>query len=306
MNVEQRPIKNREQWLADRAPLLTASDMGAAAGHDPYKSRLHLHLEKAGLVPPPEETALMKRGRILEPAAVEYIREQFAGWKVLRPKVLLIDRDHRIGATPDLLIEDPAEPGIINCQIKVIGRPTFEGWGDQPPVQYMLQVATENMLLDARTGMLAVLVLSAYDAHLETFPVERHAAAEAKIIELAAAFWDRIDKGLLPPVDYERDADLIDSLYPPDPAKPTPLDLASDNRIYQLLEEREHHKAAEKAAVAACDTIDAEIVEKLAGSTLALANGWKITRNLTHRKTYTVPAKDYPVLRIARTTEEAA
>src|SRR5436190_6569491 len=133
LKVEHRQIKSREQWLLDRQPLLTASAIPAAAGLDPYKRRLHLHLEKAGLVPPEGETALMKRGRILEPAAVEYIREQFAGWSVLRPGVLLVDREHRIGATPDLLIEDPAEPGIINCQIKVVGRPTFESWEGEPP-----------------------------------------------------------------------------------------------------------------------------------------------------------------------------
>jgi predicted phage-related endonuclease len=305
LNVEQRVIITREQWLADRQPLLTASVMGAAAGLDPYKSRLHLHLEKAGLVPPQEETPLMKRGRILEGAAIEYIYEAFPGWKVMRPKVLLVDREHRIGGTPDLLIEDPDEPGIINCQIKVVGRPTFESWDGEPPAAYQLQVATENMLLDARTGMLAVLVLSAYDAHLETFPIPRHAKAEAKVLEIATEFWDRVDRGVLPPVDYDRDAETVARIYPPDPAKTEPLDLTSDNRIYLLLEDRDRLKAVEKDAVAKCEAIDAELIEKLAGSTYAVANGWKNTRLMAHRKEYTVKAAEYPVLRVARTTEAA-
>lgn len=306
LNVERRKIGDRGQWLEDRRPLLTASDIGAAAGLDPYKTRLDLHLEKIGARQPVTETPPMKRGRILEAAAVEYIREELTGWRLLRPAVLLIDHEHRIGATPDLLLEDPDAPEhIVNCQIKVVGKPTFEGWDGEPPAGYQLQVAMESMLLDAHSGVLAVLVLTAYDAQLHMFPVPRHPAAEAKILEIAAEFWHRVDNGIMPAADYERDGETVRALYPPDKAKPAPLDLASDNRIYALLEDREAHKAAEKAAVAECDAIDAEIIEKLAGSELAIANGWKITRRVTHRKEYTVEAKDIPVLRVAKTKEEA-
>ena len=199
-----------------------------------------------------------------------------------------------------------AEGRRINCQIKTISLPIFERWEGSPPAGYILQTACENMLLDTDEGMLAVLAVSAYDAQLHEFTVPRHPAAEARIRDLADDFWANVAAGQYPAPDYERDAEIIAALHPPKPEVETPLDLSRDNRIYEVLEARERCNGDIRTLEERVKALNAELVDKLRGATLALADGWKISHKLTHRGEYVVAAKDYPTLRVTRLTEGEA
>jgi putative phage-type endonuclease len=303
MTVERLPIPAGMRLHPLRSTVLTASDVAAAAGVDPYKTRLDLWLEKAGLRPPQAETPLMRRGRHFEAAAIEYLKEEY-GYTMLRPNVFLIDRANRMGASPDLLLEDPDEPGdLINCQIKTMAKRVFDGL-DGPTIGHQLQCTQEAMLLGAKYSILAVLVVGEFSAELECFPIARHPDAEAKIREIARTFWRSIETGEQPQADYTRDGEILRELYPPKlPADP-PLDLTSDNRILTLLEEWERQKAVRKGAEAAADALKDELVEKLAGHTHAIAPGWKITRKMVHRNEHVVAAVDYPDTRAVRVVEK--
>lgn len=303
--IEIRPITSREQWLEWRREALTASDIGAVARVDPYRSALQVYAEKVEFIPLPE-SPLMKRGRLFEAAAVEYLREEHPDWTVERPNAFYVDMEARIGCTPDALITT-AEGRSINCQIKTISQPVFDRWEGVPPVGYILQTACENALLEADGGLLAVLSVSAFDAQLHEFEVPRHPAAEERIKALATDFWANVAARRYPAPDYERDAEIISHLFPPRPEVAAPLDLSTDNRIYAVLEDRDRLKGSIKEAEAAVKALDAELIDKLQGAQLALADGWRITHKMTHRNEYAVPAKDFPTLRITRTaTEEAA
>jgi predicted phage-related endonuclease len=184
--------------------------------------------------------------------------------------------------------------------VKTINRYTFDRWNGHAPVGYQIQVVCENMLSEAARGILAVLVVSAYDAELKLFNVPRHEAAEDRIRQIAIEFWDRVASGRRPDPDYGKDADFIGRLFPPRSDVPAPLDMSPDNRIRVVLEEREQLKTAIKAAESECASLDAEIIAKLAGAESATADGWKISHRMQHRDSYTVPAKDYAVLRISK------
>lgn len=304
MTVAKLEITSREEWLQWRKPVLTASDIGAAAGVDQFKAPLQLYLEKALGQDGPGETSLMRRGKHFEPAVIEYLKEEFSGWLIERPNVFLLDAERRLGATPDVLMVDSEFPDqLVNCQIKVVTATQFAKWGDEPPLSYMLQCSCENLLLNAHSGILAVLVVSEFDAELVVFDVPRHAGAEDRMLGVVAGFWHAVDNKLMPSADYRRDAEAIISLYPPNgrPEGP-PLDLSGDNRIYEVLERRAELKGLQKGTEAELEALDTEIVAKLAGAELAVANGWKITRKMAHRKEYVVKAADYPTMRIYKTT----
>jgi hypothetical protein len=85
-------------------------------------------------------------------------------------------------------------------------------------------------------------------------------------------------------------------MHPPRDDVPVPLDLTGDNRLYQVLEDRARYKANIKLYEAAVKELDAEIVHKLDGATLATLPGWKITNKITHRSEYTVKATSFPRL----------
>jgi len=301
---DRRPTPDRKTWLALRRRYLTASDIGAAAGIDEYKSPLRLFAEKRGTVPDVEETAIMTRGTLFEPAAIGYLQRRMPDWSILQPGLFYTDEATRLGATPDAFARSGDE--LVNVQIKTVARPSFERWNGVPPLKYQLQVACENMLVGATRGILAVLVVSAYDAFLETFDVPRHLAAELRITNIASEFWRQVESGIPPQPDYARDAATIAALFPPSPDVPVPLDLSTDNRIGPLLERRELFKAVEKRAKERAAALEAELVAKMAGAELAMTPEWKISRKMQHRAEKLVKASDFPVLRITRLKEEVA
>ncbi len=294
--------EGRETWLSWRKGVLTASDIGAVAGVDTYRTPLAVYAEKtAGITA--EETPQMVRGRHAEGMALCYLQDAHPGWRIERPNAFYLDVDIGIGCTPDAFARDGGR--LVNVQIKTVAAPVFAGWDGRPPQSYVLQTATENMLTKADEGLLAVLVLSAYSAELIEFPVPRHEAAEKRLYGIARDFWANVRNGLVPAPDYRQDADIVSMLYPPDPAVPQPLDLFGDNRIVEVLTRREGLKDMVKAYEADIKALDAEIVDKLKGAERAVTEGWKITHSITRRGQYIVPAKEFPVLRVARTKEEA-
>lgn len=296
MTIERHPVTDRKSWLAMRRDFLTASDVPAVAGVDPYKSALRVYAEKTGLVPDIVENAAMKRGRLFEGAALEYLAEEHPGWKIERPAIFITDDIDRLGCTPDAFITD--ETGaLVNVQIKTINRYTFDKWNGRAPVGYQIQVVCENMLTGADRGILAVLVVSAYDAELKLFDVPRHEAAEDRIRQLALEFWDRVASGRRPDPDYAKDADVIETLFPrQEPG--TVLDLSGDNRLMEILPQREDLKDTIDGARKELEALDAEVKFKLGDAETAELPGWRLTWKEEYRKAYTVEESTRRVLRV--------
>jgi putative phage-type endonuclease len=297
MKVDRRAVTSRSEWLQWRRGYLCASEIAAVAGYDEYRTALSVYAEKTGLFTSTTDTPTMRRGRNFEDAAVAYLVEERPQLRVINPHVFLMEQDHRLGATPDRLIEDPDRPGITNCQIKTVARPTFEKWDGVAPAGYTLQVAAENMLLDAVHGILCVLVVGTFDAEIAIFDIPRHEAAEAKIREIADEFWYNVDNGLRPAPDYSRDAETIAGLYPK-VLETDPLDLSNDNRLPEVLLERARLKKEIEASQAKLASLETEIKAKIGDHEKALLPGWRITWKEQHRKEYIVAATTYRKLTI--------
>jgi predicted phage-related endonuclease len=312
--IERHEVAPRTSaWHALRARDLTASDLGAVAGVDEYKTAYDIWAWKTGLAEPPAENAAMKLGRWAEPAAIAALTEERPELRILYPLDLYLrDPDIRLGGTPDAFASPKRSGGgfanrdSLVVETKVISWQSFEHRfaSGSPPLSWQLQTLTNAMLADASGGILAVLVLGFADAELVVREIPRHAAAEAKIRRLAQNFWTAFDAGHAPQPDYYRDAASVRAMFPPDPAKPVPLQI-DDDQLAARLQERLELKAAIAGAERECAAIEAELVHKLAGATQAILPGWRISHKITHRDTYEVAAKDYPVLRIIRDRKAA-
>ena len=297
--IERFAIIDRSSWLAMRSQDLTASDIGAVIGVDPYRSALRVYAEKAGEIGAEGETNIMRRGRWLEAATLEALREELPGWRIERAGVYLRDPDVRLGGTPDALAEDPEHPErLLNVQMKVVSRPAYErDWADGPPLGYQLQTLAEGFLLDADRSLLAALVIDTYSADVFVHEVPRHAAAEQKIREIAAEFWQNIAAGRRPVPDYGKDADTIAAMFPrQEPGKV--LDLTGDNRLIEILPQREFLKDRIDGDRKQLEALDAEVKYKLGDAETAELPGWRLTFREEHRKEYTVAASSRRVLRV--------
>jgi predicted phage-related endonuclease len=302
MEVHRRAVTTRAEWLDWRRAYLCASELGAVCGLDDYRTPLSVYCDKAGLIMSQPDSPIMRRGRNFERAVLTYISEDYPDWRVEQPNVFLFENTHRLGATPDAIVERPDYAGIVNCQIKTIALPSFENWEGTPPVSYTLQVACENMLLNADHGILAVLAVGNYSADLHVFDIPRHAGAEARICEIADQFWQDMAAGRVPAANYKQDAETIASLYPE--ATSESIDLSTDNRLGEALEERELLKLNVADMMEEISALDAEIKHKIGEHAQALFPGWKITLKTQTRKSYQVPEWSGRVLRVSRAKEK--
>ena len=117
----------------------------------------------------------------------------------------------------------------------------------------------------------------------------RHAAAEQRLRDIAAAFWARIARGERPPADVERDAETVAAMYPISVPEPV-LDLSGDNRLADLLPARAMLKAEIAGLEKDVEKLDTEIKDKLGPHETAMLPGWKIIWKTQYREAAVIPA----------------
>lgn len=297
--VETIPISDRASWLQLRLQDLTASDIAAVVGLDPYRSPLRVYAEKTGLIAGAADNDIMRRGRWLEPAVIEAVREEHPAWEVRRAGVYLRNPAIRMGATPDAVAIDPEREGIGCVQCKVVSRPVFErDWPDgRAPLKFEIQTLAEAMLLDAAWAVVAALVIGTYSADLVIHEVPRHAGAEARIHDTVLDFWAAVDEGRQPAPIFMDDAEVIDALYPEQKAGLS-RDFSADNRLPALLAERAECKDDIKSAEDRVKEIDAEIKAKLGEAEEGTLPGWHLSWKTQTRRSYVVAESTYRQLRV--------
>ena len=311
MPVERYDIGSFTEWQELRRQDITASVAGALLGVHDYMSIWRLYGLKAGLLAEDEENAAMQRGKILESIAMQVIQRERPDWQLRwngSPGqfngTYFRDPDHRLGATPDLFVHDPARgPGLV--QFKTADRSVFyskwfaghEQAAAEPPLWIAVQAILEAHLTGVQWVDVAVMVVSDnLDTHIINIPI--HTGIINRLRTACAEFWDRIARHDPPPPDYARDGTAIAALYGEDNGRE--VDLRGDNSLPLLLEERVHVASDRKAAQARLDTINAELVHKLGNHVAGYLPGWRITNKTQSRKQYTAPATSFRVLRVSR------
>jgi predicted phage-related endonuclease len=299
MAIERRPITDREQWLAWRKQVVTASQVGWLYDLSPYGSPLKLYAEKTGIEFDNNDNKMMRRGRWFEPAVGEACREIRPDWTIEAPRVFLLDSEARIGATPDFFIEgDPRGLGVL--QAKTMTPNVFvRDWaeGEVPP-WIVLQNAVEIMLADAAFGAIAALVIDAYDPQCKVIEIARNRDAEASIRARIAQFWRDVEDGRDPDPNPQKDAAVVRAMYPRSRVGSV-CDLTGNNHIPEMLARRADLNARIKRDEALVEAIETEI--KFAMGDAEQVTGlpeWHITYRTVDRKAYAVPAGKIRPLRI--------
>jgi predicted phage-related endonuclease len=308
--IDKILITSQEQWLAMRQLDVTASDIGSLCGIG-RRTPLKVFAAKQGLAPPLEDGALLRRGRWCEPAVFKALQEERPGWDIRQAKVYLRDSVARLGCTPDGVAVDAERPDqLIVVQTKVVARPVFrkewlhdpETRDDQnapatPPMEYQLQTITEAMLAEADRAVIVALVLDTFSAFLRIFDVSRHPQAEANIRAHVAAFWADVDAGRMPAVNYDRDGDTFDHIWPKDNGEM--IDLSSDNMLPTLLDRLEHTKSLFSDYDDERKKIETQIKEKLGPHSFGrVSDGRVISWKWVARAGYQVKPTRYRAFRI--------
>ena len=312
MTIERINITGREAWLNARLRAVNASEVATVLGEGHFGSLAELFAQKKGLRPPLADSGILRRGRWAEPAVFEALAEERPDWEILRAKIYLLDRERRLGATPDGFAMRPDREGRGVVQAKVVTRSAFRRrWltaedapiadGDaEVPIYYRLQTLTEMRLSECTWGALVVLVASEFDMTLRVFEIERDLELEATILAGVERFWTEFfDPGVMPPFEPQRDQALIKALYPADDG--TTIDLGTHNRAGELADTLIETRAAVTRLKKTEQATAAELQGVLQGHTYAqLADGRVVAWKHQHRKAYTVAASDYRVLKVLK------
>jgi predicted phage-related endonuclease len=302
--VERIKVNDHSAWLELRKRDVTASTVGALFDVHPYLTIAGLHALKCGfdLGGPDPESAIIRRGLALEQVVADEVAKLRPGWQIVKATEYLRDVDVRLGATPDFYIRtEDGRRGVLQTKVVEVSKYRKE-WQENgaPPLWISLQALQESMLDGADFGAVGALAIGSWAFDCEVYEISRNEHAEKRIRQGAARFWADLDAGKVPELDYKRDGDIIAALYPmAEPGKV--IDLSADNRMPELLGQRELQKTIAKEAKTTLEEIEAEIKAKLGDAEAAIVRGWKsVTLKNQHRAGYTVKEADFRVLRATR------
>jgi predicted phage-related endonuclease len=303
--IERRVITDEAEWLAWRKHDVTAGTVGALFGLHPYETVFGLHAKVRGVeLPERAASGVMARGIELQELVGRYVQRNHPDWKLRAANSYYRHTQLRLGGTPDFhAINAHGQRGIVEA--KTVASAQFRRyWADGAPAWISLQCLTCMMLTKSEFGLIAALEIKPWGApELHEFEVPRHEAAEARIRDGVQRFWQDVNAGNVPQADFSRDAALISAMH----ATPTPgktIDLRSDNRIYELLAERERVKAEFNTAEARCKEIDIEIKQKMEDAEIAVVNGWHLTCKRIEKKEHFVKATSFRQLRATKIESE--
>jgi hypothetical protein len=298
------PIESRDQWLALRETDVTASVAAALFGVHRYHSWYSLWALKTGqIVEDPDETPAMRRGRMLEQVAVDFLLEDYPDWRIENPNVYIRDPKVRLGATPDRYIYRPDRPGFGVLQIKTVEESLFkktwlnENREIEPPLWIAIQAEVERHLSGANYAMVAVL-RAGFGIDCTPIDIPAVNGLMKKVEENVALFWWMIDHGKRPDPDYSKDGKTIEALWAGNGSSAV-LDLRSDNALVALADEKERLAAEGTAIDKRKKEIKAELLHRLGTASAGeIADGRIITAKKVEKAAYSVKASSYIDVRV--------
>ena len=288
--IERIAIESREQWLACRSQDVTASIAGSLLGVHPYSTAYGLWLLKKGLIQEdPEEAGPMRRGRLLEPVAVQMLREDRPDWTIEEYPIGYYYRDPavRIGATPDVFaMNEHGKPGII--QLKSIEPSVFrrewktESGMVEPPLWIVVQAILETYLTGREWAAVAPLVVGFGTGDCRSSIFRSTPASSSASRSRSISSGRRIERGENYPADYARDGSLIARLYPKDNG--IEIDLSGDNALPEYVDLLESARSRKKTAETDEKTAKAAISERMGEAAIArIADGRRISNKSQNR-----------------------
>lgn len=302
--------RDRAAWLRARRQDITASVVGALFGVHDFVTPFELWAIKTGRVrEADEENDAMRRGRLLEPVAVQIIREEHPEWEVEHNAAdsrYYRDPELRLGATPDVIVRCPRR-GLGIVQIKSVEAGVYRRkWQDEdgvaePPLWIALQATLESHLVGASWAAVMPLVIGfGVEAPIIDVDLTHRAGVIEAMAERTADFWQMVAEDREPVIDYEADAARIDALYGVGDQFEE-ADLTARQDISEAVETARAARAAQRAAEAKAVAAEARIKAALGTAEIGHLMGGRRVTWKTHRKSSPsgIPTV-YRVLRLPR------
>ncbi|WP_434713393.1 YqaJ viral recombinase family protein [Rhizobium sp. YTUHZ045] len=281
---------DRADWLELRRGFITASVAGALLYCHPYTTAYQLWALKTGrLDESTEENEAMRRGRLLEPVAVQMLREERPTWTIdyRADNAFYCDRDLKLGATPDAYAYRPDVSGRGIVQFKTSSEEAYRsGWIDpesgevEVPLWIAVQAIVEAKMTGAAWAAVAVLVVGR-GIHMEVVDIPLHAEVWRALVTATNAFWRITDAGGHPPVDWDRDGSAVLDVNRWTEAKR--IDLSGDETVDLFASNLEDTRIKRRELQKREDVLRAQILYAMGSAEIASTKRFEILAPTTVR-----------------------
>lgn len=277
-------ITRRDEWLAKRERNIGASEIAALFHAHPYTSAFQLWCKHTGRISQEnEDSDALRRGRIMEPAVAEALREAHPEWIIVPARQYVELEAHRVAASPDFYAWPSAEhrdrdEGRFLIQAKTVTEEIYEDeWTPAPPVSYLLQVQAEMMITGLSKNVLAVMVLDGRRFPVHEYPMAADVEIHVQIADRADKFWRCVHNQVEPKLHHPHDAWAIARLHPDAEDAGKPLALHGKGDIAMACEAYKAVSKQIKALEVEKDTLASKLKGELRNHARAECEGWRIS-----------------------------
>lgn len=285
---------NRQEWLEARRKGIGSSDAAAVCGLSPWRTPLHVYLDKLGLLPD-ETSEAMEWGLRLEPviSAAYAERVNHEGYLTLAEPPMAAHPNR-----PWMLASVDRMAGDRIVELKTAR--TAEGWGeegtDEIPEPYLIQVQHQMAVTQLDAADVAVLIGG---SDFRVYTARRNEALIERLMEIEERFWRRVEERRPPEPDWS-DPDtpkLLDLLHRPEPGKVVDLPESLAYSVNEYLIATEQIRDYEKFR----QSEKAHILQAMGSASIGrLSDGREVTRREVMRKGYEVKEATYTTFAIRK------
>lgn len=288
----------RGEWLEARRGGIGASDAPAVCGVSPWKTPLHVYLEKTGELEDSDSKA-KEWGRKLEDIVAQAYSEE-TGRPVYKPARPIEYHPQLpwLRCSLDRLTEADGKGRVLECKTV---RADSDEWGapgtDEIPLYYLLQCQHQLCVTGMERCDLAALFGG---QELRVYEVERDEEVLSSLRRICAEFWNRVEKRSPPPPQWKHPETpaLIAKMQRLTPGSEVELDPCLEEvvRRYRWLGGEVRGLEAQR------EQLKARIVHAMGDAQLGRVPGFEVKRNNVTRKAYSVPETSYFELRVKEVT----
>jgi putative phage-type endonuclease len=290
-----RSFDTHDAWLAGHREYLTASNIAAAIGISPFKSRLELYAELTGAIEPDDLSGneAVYWGKALEgPVCDRY--EIVTGRMVSRwpQTTLAVSGDIEwLACTPDAeQLDHQKHRGSL--QIKTTSAFNAKDWYEEPPLHVQIQAHIEAWVLRHPWGTVAGLVGG---QKLVWFDFERNDKFIDAVLPKLEEFWQMVQTRTMPePDSSESTARVLAKLWPRDTGETIQLPQDAIALLDELTVAKEKLKEIETSKQWAENRLKALIGDATFG---VVPDGRLLSLKTTDRKEFVSPACMFRALR---------
>jgi len=264
-----KPKHGSKEWLMERwrddqgCCVFGASDIPALMNASPYKTRGELFADKLNEPEPQAESAIFRRGNLLEKPLLEAAAD-FLNHDIYTPDCMY--RDGRLTVTLDG-VDNSIQPEYI-VEAKTTTRYSIHDENDLPD-EWLWQGWAQQAVLECSNVWFSVLDR---DLRISVVPLPKNEVAIDALRLEAQVFGDWIDQGFVPDEELNNfSADDITRIYKVEPTS-VELDVVVVDWLVALEDARQQSKQATELETKAKDAI----AQMLKGNEVGLVNGVQV------------------------------